>query len=333
MEELLNKVNELIDKSTNVPEDIKSIVKAICRGYIRETNGMIPMSGIINVCETTFKEIDPDDKEFAGEDRILGKTDTNYDEDGKVKHGMSYTKQNNYIKLITILTHELGHVITEHSIYDLKDGKCPIIKKTGDFYTNCIIEDDELKARGLFGFRVTDGFLESISSRIFLSDDFRRELLEAGYDLEDYEYKDERLFPSRVYDEYRACFELFDYIMDGALTEFCSREFTSNDEIIKFINENKLSILYGYIDKSNDALWSLKRFEGREWSEEFNSLLRTYMNEKNNVINLAYALLGVKGKSEDDRFKELLNTYKSCLSKQKELPIPEDILRDSMKLD
>ena len=38
MEELLNKVNELIDKSTNVPEDIKSIVKAICRGYIRETN-------------------------------------------------------------------------------------------------------------------------------------------------------------------------------------------------------------------------------------------------------------------------------------------------------
>ena len=39
MEELLSKVSELVDKSTKIPEDIKPIVKAICRGYIRESNG------------------------------------------------------------------------------------------------------------------------------------------------------------------------------------------------------------------------------------------------------------------------------------------------------
>ena len=50
---------------------------------------------------------------------------------------------------------------------------------------------------------------------MFLSKEFRNELKEAGYDLKDYIYKDERLFPSRVYDEYKACFELFDYMMDG----------------------------------------------------------------------------------------------------------------------
>ena len=58
---------------------------------------------------------------------------------------------------------------------------------------------------------MADGFLESICSKIFASNEFREELKEAGYDLEDYIYKDERLFPSRVYDEYKACFELFDY--------------------------------------------------------------------------------------------------------------------------
>ena len=43
------------------------------------------------------------------------------------------------------------------------------------------------------------------------------EIVKEKYDLKDYVYKDKRLFPSRVYDEYKACFELFDYVMNGAL--------------------------------------------------------------------------------------------------------------------
>ena len=51
MEELLNKTNTLIDESTNIPKEIKSIVKCICRGYIRESQGKIPIDGGISSSE------------------------------------------------------------------------------------------------------------------------------------------------------------------------------------------------------------------------------------------------------------------------------------------
>ena len=50
MEEKLNKVSVLIDNCKNIPIEIKGIVKVICRGYIRESKGLIPISGIMNVC-------------------------------------------------------------------------------------------------------------------------------------------------------------------------------------------------------------------------------------------------------------------------------------------
>ena len=65
-----------------------------------------------------------------------------------------------------------------------------------------------------------------------------KELFNLGYDLKDYIYKDERIFPSRSYDEYKACFELFDYIMDGELFKFSCVSFSSNQELLSFINEN-----------------------------------------------------------------------------------------------
>lgn len=113
MDSVLDKVSELIEKSKNIPENIKLIVKAVCRGYIRESNGKIPIEGIINVCDTMFIAIAEDDKEFSGENLILGHTDTDYDDECNVIHNMSYVNASNYAKLIAILTHELGHVITD----------------------------------------------------------------------------------------------------------------------------------------------------------------------------------------------------------------------------
>jgi hypothetical protein len=327
MEELLNKVSELIEASSNIPQDIKPIVKAICRGYIRESNGMIPISGIINVCNTVFKGIEPSNKEFSKEENILGMTDTDYDKDGKVIHGMSYVKDPNVVKLISILVHELGHVITEpNSNQVMENGIYPILKKTTSIYLTCGYKNGELLSRNGYGFRMADGFLESICTKIFASDDFRRELLLDGFDLEDYEYKDPRLFPSRVYDDYKACFELFDYIMNGALFEFSCRTFDNDGDMVNFINEHKLNLIFEYLDKSNDRLWDLKKFEGKEFSEEFGKLLSTYLDNKQIAIEVAKTLLPLYGKSEDDpRYIELLNNYKNTLSKQN-LPIPKDIL-------
>jgi hypothetical protein len=96
--------------------------------------------------------------------------------------------------------------------------------------------------------------------------------------------------------------------------------------MVNFINEHKLNLIFEYLDKSNDSLWDLKKFEGKEFSEEFGKLLSTYLENKNMAIEVAKTLLPLYGKSEDDpRYIELLNNYKNTLSKQN-LPIPEDIL-------
>lgn len=210
MQEVLNKVSELIDKSNNIPGEIRNIVKAICRGYIRESKGKIPVEGIINVCNTIFLKIDENDKSFSREERILGETQTDYDNNCNVIHKMSYINDFNYIKLISILTHELGHVITESKPCKIDNNGIYLwVKKTTTFYQDLEYRDGELGADSGYGFRMSDGFLESICTKIFESIEFRQELYQSGYDLQDFVYKDERIFPSRVYDEYKACLELY----------------------------------------------------------------------------------------------------------------------------
>ena len=172
-----------------------------------------------------------------------------------------------------------------------------------------------------YGKRMADGFLESICSKIFASNEFREELKEAGYDLEDYIYKDERLFPSRVYDEYKACFELFDYIMDGALFDFSCKTFSSNEEILEFIDKNRLNVIFGCLDKSNEALWNLKKYEGKNRDEEFDKLLQVYNENKALSVDLSSLLLGFYNKEEDLTYQQLLDTYKNTLEKQKLLPL------------
>ena len=175
----------------------------------------------------------------------------------------------------------------------------------------------------MFGYRMADGFLESISTKIFASSLFRQELLDAGYDLGDFVYKDERLFSSRIYDEYRACFELFDYIMDGILFDFSCMSFISNDELRDYFVKNRLNIIFGYLDKSNDALWRLKSYEGKERDDIFVFLFQEYIEAKNISLELAGVSCEFYGKSlNDSKYNELLSIYKSTLVKQ-QLPISD----------
>ena len=170
MEEILNKVSELIDKSNNIPDEIKPIVKAICRGYIRESKGKIPIEGIINVCNTVFVKIDENDVSFSGEEKILGSTETDYDNECNVIHKMSYINDSNYIKLIAILTHELGHVITESKPCQItKDGIYPLVKRTTTIYHKGQYQEGKFGATKWYGCRMADGFLESCSTKILAS--------------------------------------------------------------------------------------------------------------------------------------------------------------------
>lgn len=323
MNELLDKVSFMVDGSDMIPLNIKGIVKAICRGYIRESKGKIPLDGIENVCKTVFVKIDSDNRNFTGENKIMGETDTKYDENCNVSHVMSYVEFSDMIKLVTILCHEIGHVMTEFNPCAISNGVYGLVKRTAGIYTNCEYDDNgDLLASGLYGFRMSDGFLESICSRIFASTEFREEILKCGIDLKDYVYKDERLFPSRIYDEYKACFELFDYVMDGALFDFSCKKYEDNKSLVDDINKLKVSKIFGYLDASNDALWKLKRYEEKESDEDFLGLLADYKAKKETVVNLVYVLLDMYGKNEeDDRFKELLDTYVKVIDKQKLLPI------------
>ena len=324
MNEVLKEVDELIENSNNVPLELKPIVKAICKGYIRESNGKIPISGIINVCNTVFNKVDSSDTEFTGENKIFATTTTDYDEKCNVIHRVDYINDSNYKKLITILTHELGHVITEPApCFINQNNVYPIAKRTTTYYFNCYYDNNVLMAY-TYGKRMADGFLESICWKIFASNEFRDELKKAGYDLEDYIYKDERLFPSRVYDEYKACFELFDYIMDGALFDFSCKTFSSNEEILEFIDKNRLNVIFGCLDKSNEALWDFKKYEGKNRDEEFDKLLQVYNENKELSVDLSLLLLELYNKTPNDLiYQQLLDTYKNTLEKQKLLPLEE----------
>ena len=249
-------IDELINKSKNIPNELKNIVSSICKAYIKESNGLISLEGINNVCNANYERIDENIDDFRGENNSFARTTTNYDKNFNVIHKVSYINEKNYIKLISILTHELGHVMTESKPCEILDnGHYPLIKKTTTFFFDCRYElGDIFLTQDYFGFRLADGFLESICSKIFNSNEFRQDLLNKGYDLEDYVYKDERLFVSRIYDDYKACFELFDYVMNGKLFEFSCMTFNSNEEFIKFVNENKLKTIFSIIDEANEAL-------------------------------------------------------------------------------
>ena len=186
MEEKLLLVEKMINESVNIPNDIKGFVLAICKGYIKHSNGMISLKGVENVCKTKFVRIEEGDKGFATENNYFGGTDTQILNDGSLVHTLSYVSASNKIKLVIILLHELGHVITDYKVNKvLEDGLFPFWKSTLSFYTHLKYIDGELNCSSVNGFRINDGFLETICGSIFSDPIFREEIRLAGCDLGD----------------------------------------------------------------------------------------------------------------------------------------------------
>lgn len=308
MEEKLLIVDKMIKESKNVPDKLKGIVAAICKGYIRNSSGRISLKGVENVCNTKFIKVDENYKQFATDNNFFGETDTQILANGDVSHKMSYVDASNKIKLIMILTHELGHVLTEHKANKvLENGYFPFVKRTATYYTNVFYENNVLMTSSINGFSLSDGFLESICCDIFNDSIFREEIKLIGYDLEDYYYKDKRLFSSRVYDEFRDCFQLFDEILGGKLFEFACMESESNEEIVSFINKNRINIIYNYIDKTLESLWELKKYENMDRDDKFEELVGDYFANKNELLMVADIL--AEGSNNKDKINELMGKY------------------------
>lgn len=297
-------VEKMIQSSQNVPNELKGIVSAICKGYIRHSKGMLSLSGIENVCNATFIKVEEDDRVFATENNFFGSTDTQILANGDVKHIMSYVDSSDKVKLIMILTHELGHVLTEPKVNKVFEGeKFPFVKRTLTYYINCYYEDGVLMANSHNGFRLADGFLEKVCEDIFQDRLFREEIALNGCDLGDYVYKDKRLFSSRVYDEFRDCFVLFNEIMGGKLFKFAFMNKDSDEEYVSFINENRLYVIYQYIDKTLESLWKLKKYETNARDEKFDLLVNDYFSHKEELLMVVDILS--EGLSNQDRINEL----------------------------
>ena len=325
MEEKLLLVKKMINESLNIPNDIKGFVLAICKGYIKHSNGMISLRGIENVCKTKFVRIEEGDKNFATENNIFGETTRKIFDDGSLVHTMSYVNVNSKVKLVIILLHELGHIITEYKVNTvLENGGFPFLKSTLSFYTNLKYIDDELKCSSSKGIRINDGFLETICGSIFSDLTFREEIKLAGCDLGDYVYKDNRLFPSRVYDEFRDCFQLFNEIMNGKLFEFACMDKDSDEEYINFINKNRIHTIFGFIDKTLESLWKLKKYENNERDSQFDLLLSEYFKNKNELLMVADIL--TDGVNNKDRVTYLRSVFANMRKFGNSLPFSESEL-------
>ena len=109
--------------------------------------------------------------------------------------------------------------------------------------------------------------------------------------------------------------------MDGKLFDFSIKKYDNNQELTTFINENKIIKIFEYLESSNEALWSLKRYEGKEADEEYKELLSKYKKSKEVSLQLASVLMETYGKDiNDPKYLELLDVYKNTFKKQKTLP-------------
>lgn len=325
MQEKLLLTEKMINESVNIPNDIKGYVLAICKGYIKYSNGMISLKGIENVCKTNFIKIDEDNKDFATENNFFGDTDRQIFDDCSLKHTMSYVNSSNKIKLVIILLHELGHVITEYKVNKvLDDGGFPFFKSTLSFYTNLRYIDGVLNCSSVKGFRINDGFLETICSSIFSDPTFREEIKLSGCDLGDYVYKDNRLFTSRVYDEFRDCFQLFNEIMNGKLFEFACMDKDTDEEYIDFINKNRIHTIFGFIDKTLESLWALKKYENIERDSQFDLLLGEYFKNKNELLMVSDIL--TEGANNKGRVTYLRSVFADMRKFGNSLPFTESEL-------
>lgn len=333
---MYKKVEDAILKSSNIPSNLKGVVLAICNGYIRETDGNLPYEGIINVCNATYIEHPENDKEFLGKYGNLATTEVNYDENLNVSNILEYTNFANPIKTITLLTHELGHVMTNfapNNIIKISETEkiFMICKCTGSFYLNCSYDDnDNLCAASKFGFCFSDGFLETMGMKIFKQEEFRKELKEIGYDLGDYVYKDKRLFPSRMYDEYQKMFVLYDYIFHGELFPFCYSDFKNDSELLNYIRTNKLEMFLPVMDECSIAFSLLKEYEGKESDERFLKLFADYLEKRKAFLLCTEEMCELERVSLDDpKYIELLSSYLDNLSTQELLPLPSEFRKPS----
>jgi len=311
MENILLETERMVKSSNSIPEDIKAFVLAICKGYIRHSNAMIPLIGVENVCKTNFIRVEEDDKSFSTVNNIFGLTSRKIMKDGSLENTMYYINANNKIKFVTILLHELGHIISVYKVNEvLENAECPFpfFKDTLCFYGDLKYENDMLMCRLVRGFRINDGFLETICSSIFSDPVFREEIRLAGCDLGDYVYKDKRLFSSRIYDEFRHCFQLFNEIMDGKLFEFACMFKENNNELLKFIINSRIDNLFKFVDKTLESLWCLKKYENKERDENFELLATQYLENKSELLKVADFL------TKEDANKEKINILRSIFA-------------------
>lgn len=321
MKATFEQINQLIDNSNSIPNPLKPVVKAICRGYHRQISGRIPLEGYQNMAKATISRRSESDPGFNTDEHVLGYTHTHYNEDCTINHRIEFLGSENIIKVLAILSHEIGHVITESNPTNYYSGKFPYVKRTAGYYSDFEQVGDSMYCSGDHGHRVSDGFLESVCTKMWASPEFRKEMSILGFDLKDYQYKDPRLFPSRSYDEYKAGFELFDYVSLGAITDFACKSFPTNGDMLEFIEDTGLDSIYYSLDQSDRAFSDLKIFEGKPSSPKFVFQLKRYQMLKKATLKLAKFCADVSRVSETPEYKKLYEAYSNTLSLQKLLPL------------
>ena len=112
--------------------------------------------------------------------------------------------------------------------------------------------------------------------------------------------------------------------MNGKLFEFACMDRDTDEEFLDFINKNRIHTIFGFVDKTLESLWKLKKYENTERDSQFDLLSGGYFKNKNELLMVADIL--TEGANNKDRVAYLRSVFTDMSKFGNSLPFTESEL-------
>ncbi|MDD3341637.1 MAG: hypothetical protein PHN72_05580 [Bacilli bacterium] len=270
----------------SIEENLPIICTIIKEAYVKNAKGLLPLTDATKRLEkVTFKPYERTNEEPYG-----------YVEEDK--NIIWYAKEANPVMILQILTHEIGHFIFDREPL-IENGK--IIYQKRGLYERFHLYTDKEYSRGYY---LAEGLIESFCTTIWQDPIFRNRIVELGYSIKNYTYKDKELFHEYYfYTEYKVLYELCNLLLKNALWE---ANFALDTKSIK----DKFDSVYSYdffflhYKKACLSLEELQREETKKSHLLFDTHLEVYLYSKKKLLGYLKKILKKNEKQYSSKEKK-----------------------------